>query len=194
LVERLLNEENYSLLEKKIPDLCADRVDYALREFKYWLNPGIVKNCLSGLVNYNGEIAFANEKNAFEFASGFLELQTKHWGGFESITRYHLFSEALKLALTEGIIKRKDFYKDESYILIKVEESKNEEIKRILNTLKKRRISYKVSSGKKVYKKFRYVDPKVIVDGNPTKLSGLNRDFAQFLDKQRKKNIKGLAV
>lgn len=42
--DRLLNEENYSLLERKIPGLCADRIDYALREIKYWLNQGLLKS------------------------------------------------------------------------------------------------------------------------------------------------------
>ncbi len=74
--ERIFNVNKFTLLEKSIPDLCADRIDYSLREFKYWLNPGIVDSCVGGLVNYNGEIVFSNQETAFSFASNFLELQT----------------------------------------------------------------------------------------------------------------------
>lgn len=34
-VDRVLDEHNYKLLEKEIPELCADRVDYSLRELGY---------------------------------------------------------------------------------------------------------------------------------------------------------------
>lgn len=78
-IDRILNEKNFTLLERKAPDLCADRVDYALREFKYWLNPKIVKSCIKELVNYSGEIVFSNQKAALNFAVNYLVLQTKHW-------------------------------------------------------------------------------------------------------------------
>jgi len=194
-VDRLLNEENYSLLEKRIPNLCADRVDYALREFKYWLNPRIVKKCLEGLINYNGEIVFNDQELAFLFASKFLEFQTKHWGGFESVIRYHLFSEALKLALRERIIKKKDFYKEEPFILAKLENHKNRKIEDILSLLKNKDLkSYRRNSGKKVFKKFRYVDPKVIINGELVRLRSLSKDFTKLLNKHRKISEKGLVV
>lgn len=193
-VDRLLNEENYPLLEKKIPDLCADRVDYALREFKYWFKPEIVEKCLSDTINYNGEIAFTREETALDFALGFLELQTKHWGGLESMMRYHLFSNALKLALKEGLIKKKDFFKDEQYILKKVEGSNNKEIKEILNTLKNKKIANNGSLGKKIYKKFRHVDPRVVINGKAVRLSSLSGDFSNLLIKQRIICMEGLCV
>jgi len=194
-IDRLLNEENYSLLEKKIPDLCADRIDYAMREFKYWLNPEIVKKCLSGFINYNGEIVFASQKTAYLFASNFLELQTKHWGGFEAMIRYHLFSEALKLVLQEKVVKKADFYKDEPFILAKLEKSSSSDIKKILSLLRKRDLKdYKRTSGKKVFKKFRYVDPKVVIDGKLVRLSDLSKDFTKLLERHRKISERGLVV
>lgn len=193
--ERLLNEKNYSLLENIIPDLCADRIDYALREFKYWLNPGIIKKCLDGLINYNGEIIFTEQKTAFLFAANFLELQTQHWGGFEAIIRYHLFSEALKLALKEKIITKKDFYKDELFVLAKLENTKNQKITELLCYFKNKDLKeYKNNFGRKVFKKFRYVDPKVIVDKKLIRLSSLSKDFKKLLNKHRKINEKGALV
>jgi len=194
-VDRLLNEENYTLLENKIPDLCADRLDYALREFKYWLNPKIVKNCLNGLINYNGEIVFNNQETAFLFASNFLELQSIHWGGFEGVKRYHLFSEALKMALLKGILKKEDFYKDESFVLAKLETCKDQEIEYILALLEKNDLKDdKMFSGKKVFKKFRYVDPKILTNGKLVSLSQLSQKFNALVDKHRKINEKGLTV
>ena len=193
--DRLLNEKNYPLLEKKIPNLCADRIDYALRGFKYWLNPKIVEECLGGLFNHNGEIVFADQKIAFLFASSFLELQTKHWGGFESMIRYYLFSRALKLALQEGVIKKADFYKDEPFILAKLEKGSSPEMEEVFSLLRKRDLKgYKRNSGKKVFKKFRYVDPGVMVDGKPVRLSNLSSDFTKLIERHKKINERGLFV
>lgn len=150
---------------------------------------------MDGLKNYNGEIVFTNQKTAFLFASNFLELQTRHWGGLESMIRYHLFSEALKLALQEEIIKKKDFYKDEPFILAKLENHKSQKIENILSLLKKKNLKdYRRNSGKKIFKKFRYVDPKVIIKGELIRLSCLSKDFTKLLEKHRKINEKGLFV
>ncbi len=194
-VDRLLDEKNFTLLERKIPDLCADRIDYALREFKYWLNPEIVKKCVKGLTNYNGEIVFSSQETAFLFASNFLKLQEKHWGGFEAVIRYHLFSKALKTALEEKIINKADFYQDEPFILAKVESCHNKEIENALAILKKKDLlCYKKASGTKVFKKFRHVDPKVIANGELVKLSKFSSRFTKLLEKQRKINEAGVFV
>ncbi len=194
-IDRLLNEKNYPLLESKIPDLCADRVDYALREFKYWLKPKIVNRCLGGLKNYNGEIVFTDKRIAFLFASNFLKLQIKHWGGFETVVRYHLFSEVLKLTLQEKIIKKRDFYKDDFFILTKLEGCRSQKVKEILNLLGRKDLkNCWCKFGKKVFKKFRYVDPKVTINKDLIRLSSLNGDFAKLLKKYEESNKKGLII
>lgn len=194
-VGRILNEENFTLLEREIPDLCADRVDYALREFRYWLNPGIVNSCIKGLVNFNGEMVFADEKTAFDFSTNFLELQTRHWGGYEAMMRYHLFSQALKIALEKKIISESDFFRDEEFILIKIEESQCEEIEEILALLRSKELKgIGTTSGKRVVKKFRYVDPKIISNGKLVRLGKINPRFQRILNKHREISRKGLVV
>ena len=195
VLERILEKHNFSLLERSVPDLCADRVDYALREFKDWLNPKIVSSCIKGLVNYNSEMVFSDEKPALDFAVNFLELQTKHWGGYQAMMRYHLFSEALKIALDKKILSEKDFYKDEQFVLNKFEKSQDKIIKSILKILKNKELKgINSNSGKKIVKKFRYVDPKVISNGGLVRLSKLFPKFQTSIEKHREINKKGLIV
>ncbi len=191
---RILNDENFPLLENNIPNLCADRIDYSLREFKYWLNPSIVKNCISDLVNYNGEIVFASEKEAFIFATNFLELQTQNWGNYEAVARYHLFSTALKRALKFGVIHERDFFGDESTFLAKLEKAKDKKIQDTLEILKESSLNIQKKSGKRIVKKFRYVDPKIISNDKLIRLSKLSRKFQQKLEKHRKINRRGIFV
>lgn len=189
--ERVSNTDNFTLLERNIPDLCADRVDYALREFSYWLNPKVAKITSKGIRNFNGEMVFNNGKLAFIFASHFLNLQTLHWGEKEAVKRYNLFSNSLKIAIEKGIIKKEDFYKDELLILRKIEKAKNKKIVENLETL----MSGKFEGGiEKVFKKFRYVDPKIITKTGLVRLSSVSPKFRKLLNKHRKINQKGILV
>jgi len=193
--KRILDEHNFTLLEKSSPDLCADRVDYSLREFKYWLNPKIVSSCIKGLANYNGEIVFSNQKAAFDFAVNYLELQTQHWGGYEAMMRYYLFSDILKIAMEEGTFSKKDFYKDEQRVLNKLKRSKSKKIKEVLRRLENKKLKRgKNNSGEKIIKKFRYVDPKVISSGELIRLTKLFPKFKTIINKHRRINEKGLIV
>lgn len=195
ILNRILDEDNFSLLEKKAPDLCADRVDYALREFRDWLNPKIVNSCIDGLVNYNGEMVFSNQKIAFDFATNYLELQTQHWGGYQSMARYHLFSKALKIAIDKKILSNDDFYKDEPFVLKKLEKIQNKTVIETLKVLRDRKLKGFASNlGKKIVKKFRYTNPKVISNGKLLQLSELNSKFKKIIEEHRKISQKGLFV
>lgn len=190
-VKRILEGKNFGLLEKEIPDLCADRVDYALREFK---NKREIKKCLDSLINYNGEIIFVGQESAFIFASNFINLQTKHWGDESAIVRYHLFSQVLRIALKEKIILEKDFFGGEKNILFKLENCENRQIKVILNLLKIGNFEKILSKKKKIIKKFRFVNPKIIYHGKTVRLSQINNRFRTELIKHRAINKKGVLV
>lgn len=194
-LKRILNEKNFSLLEKHAPDLCADRIDYSLREFEWWLNPKIVKKCIGGLIVHNNEIVFSDPVIALDFALNFLELQTQHWGGYEAMMRYHLFSKALKIAIDAGDIVEKDFYNDDKFVLKKLENIDDIEIKKILRILKNKKLSLaKNKSGHRIFKKFRYTDPKVLMDGEIKKISEISNQFVKALAKYKKINEQGLTV
>lgn len=195
-LERMLEEDNFTLLEKKIPNLCADRVDYALREFKYWLNPRIVKICFGSLVNFNGEIVFTNERTAYLFANNFLELQTKHWGAHETMMRYYLFSRMMKRVLYKKTLSKRDFYKlSETKILEKVESNKDDKVKKMLSLLRKKSVlRAKLGVGEKLVKKFRYVDPKILIDGKLVRLTKASSIFPKLLRKHREINRQGLDI
>lgn len=191
LVPRILNDKNFNLLEKEIPDLCADRVDYALREFK---NKEQINKCLNSLINYNGEIVFKDQEAAFIFAHNFIDFQTNHWGDKKAVMRYYLFAKVLKIALKKKIIFKKDFFADEKNILFKLEKSENKQIKIILAMLRKGNFGKMLSRKRKIIKKFRFVDPKIIYQEKTVRLSQINNKFRTELTKHRAINKKGVLV
>ena len=190
-IERLLDEKNFPLLERKIPDLCADRIDYALKE----LQLSRAKSYLDNIMVYNNKIVFIDLDAAINFSIDFLNLQTNHWGGYEAVTRYELFSRVLKRAIAEGIISKEDFYNNEGYIVHKLEQSKVEEIKSTLALLKNRKLQKTGNAiGKKVVKKFRYVDPLVLINGKLEKISHLSINFTRILAKHKEINQQGIYI
>ncbi len=191
--ERVSDLSLFPLLENEIPDLCADRVDYALREFNNWSNPSIVPVCLDGLMAHNNETVYRDTTSALDFATNFLRHQMEHWGAQEAIRRYHLFSHALKRALDIGIVSEWDFYKDEESIIKKLEANVDKEIREDLGILSGATFPYK-EHGEKVLKRFRYVDPKVIAVGGLKRLSELNAQFAKSLTEARIVNQQGVIV
>ncbi len=192
---KVIDVEKYLLLEREIPDLCADRVDYALREF-HWANPKIVKLCVDNLMVFNKKLVFASKEPAEAFGRSYLKCQTEHWGGVEAVLRYHLFSQVLKTAIEENIISMDDFYKDDSYIMKKLRINKNPQIQKLLKVLSGK-LNFEFTKRNpqlSLKKKFRYVDPEYLENGTLYRLSEADTNYKTFLEKQRKINEKGINV
>jgi len=187
--------DSFTLLEQEIPHLCADRSDYALREFYLWANPKIVKVCLDTLINYDGQIVFNNSETAKFFAETYLKCQTEHWGGYEAVEKYYLFSKVFKEALDKNILSLEDFYQDDNFIIRKIQESEDDNLINILEKLKNKRLDKLDHGDKQIFKKkFRYVDPKILENGRIFTLSSISSAFKNFLENQRLINLKGIEI
>lgn len=193
--KKIVNLKEFKLLEQEIPNLCADRIDYALRDFHIWANPKIVKNLIRNLANIKGEIVFTNFKSAYLFALTFLKCQREHWGGYEAVARYYLFSQILKRALDKKILIWKDLYQDDEFVVDKLIKSEDKKILTILNLLKNKPLPKNLKGKSKIIrKKFRYVDPEFISDSQIKKLSQVSAKFKSFLEKQKCLNQKGVKI
>lgn len=187
--KRISDYHNFRLLERDIPNLCADRVDYALREFPKRIARYLVQN----ITSHKEMIVFKNKKAAEMFALNFLKLQTEHWGGFEAVSRFKLFSRALKLAINDGLISMADFLEDDAYVMRKLKKTKNEQILHILKILSNKKLP---TAGKKeiVHKKFRYTDPLFFNQGAITTVSEASPALKKYLERQKQLNQRGVRV
>jgi len=191
--DRIANFDNFKLLDREIPFLCVDRIDYALREFKLWANPGIVNDCLGNiLVTQDSKIVFKDSKTAKDFAMSYLECQREHWGSFEAIWRYHVLSQVLKESLDKGILTGEDFLEDDESVLKKIYLSKKEDLIGRLEEMK--RIENHKNIGLVKRKKFRYVDPEVLIREKVKRLSEIDEDFVKILEEQKNLNKKGIKI
>jgi uncharacterized protein len=194
-IDRLVNFDNFPLLKRNIPDLNADRTDYSLREIYYWINPDIVPLILDDIRVVDQMIVFKTEAIAHRYAVEFLNLQQNYWGSYDSLMRYQIFSSVLKKMVKTNILTMDDFFQTEPYIIQQIQKQTDPEIRKLLFMLREKDLTkFKGTFGITVRKKFRYVDPKVIVKHNTLPLSSLNEEFATTLLNTKIKNNKGIRI
>lgn len=193
--QRVFDEHNFSLMENTLPDVCADRFDYAIEEFYRYLDRQAAKSSLEGIISHRGEMVFKNQNSASIFARDLLRLQLEHWGSKSVMTRYYYFSEILRLALQKGVIEKKDFDVDDNFMMAKIIESKDNEVDSMLNLMEDPDFASKSKKrGETIYKKFRYVDPKILFNNKTKRLSELDPEFKEEIEKQKELSKKGIVV
>ena len=178
--------EEFGLLEQEAPGLCADRVDYTLREMRLFGDKG-VDFMIKSLANFDGKIVFNSLKAAEAFAFGYARCQKEHWGGNQARVRYYILADILKEAIEKKIICLDDLYRTESQVLNILMSSGNEHILGKLNALRNgfKIINFSGEGGVLIKKKFRYVDPDVIVGCETKKLSELSSEYGKNLKIQK---------
>ncbi|MGD9276154.1 MAG: HD domain-containing protein [Candidatus Pacearchaeota archaeon] len=180
--------ENFLLLEKEAPSLCADRIDYSLRELFYNKGSKNPKLIFNNLFVKSNQIVFKNKNIAEIFFKEYSNLQENSLASDEARTRYYLLSELLKKGLEKKIISFEDFYKTDNYVLNILRNSNDKDILNQLKILKNGSDIYETENGIGLKKKFRYVDPEVSVNGSYERLSCLSDEYAEIIGKQEEKS------
>ena len=107
-----LDEEQFPLLEQASPALCADRLDYFLRDLEFLgLANGKERSAaVESLVVKDGKIAVNNPDMARWIAYTFIETDRASWSSFREVGLYQLTAEAIKTASQFGFIKEADLW------------------------------------------------------------------------------------
>jgi len=186
----LLNFDNFTLLERETPSLCADRIDYALREMFYENETISIKEIFSDLNSKDGQIFFRKKEVAEIFAKEYSKLQKEHWGGNEAKARYHILAEALREGLRNKIINISDMMKTDNEVIKILSDSNDDKIIKNLTLLKNGFIIKIEKDDESIIlrKKFRWIDPEVLIDNKIRNLSEISQSYREFLEKQREES------
>lgn len=123
-MDYILNDKNFPLKEKGLPDLCADRIDYSLRTAVIFdeLNEQDKKYILDNLLAENNNWIFKSFESAKKYAELFLKLNTDYYSGLPSAVMFRAVGDCLKYALQKDYISEDDIYKTDEEVLAKVKE------------------------------------------------------------------------
>lgn len=105
---KIIQKESFTLLEKPLPQLCADRIDYVLRDSAFFVSENQRKRILENLTQYKGEFAFKTYESAREFADIFRELNKELYESPRHGLAYQILAEALAYALEKKAISETD--------------------------------------------------------------------------------------
>lgn len=191
----LLNHEKWSILEKSVPKLCADRIDYTLRDM---YNTGIitiedVKKFLSNIKVINNEIVITSLETGEWFVETYYKEVIDFFMDPLNIFSNYRFAEVLKLALEKEIITLENFLEDDEYLLTVLKSSNDTEIINLLNSISPNIKVIEDSSNYDIYRvnKLRIIDPTIYINNTLNKTSNLSSYIRQINENAIKKSIKG---
>lgn len=196
--DQIVDHHNFPLLEQPSPRLCADRVDYGLREMKVsGLAPEFVQACVDSLIVAFGRMVFDNYAAAHHFGWEFLKLYQQDWGSRRSVVKFRALASILQESLSRRVIGLEDFYQDDQYLFDKLKNSGEQDLIDRLESMKGRESEMIAANGIKgelVHSKFRYTDPEFMFQHELVKLSEMETEFKFAIEAERLTNQKGIII
>lgn len=197
-IKKVLNKENYDLLENNLPDISVDRWDYFMRDTSMMnLIPKIlIQEFLTEMKLEDNKFYFEDIKLASAFAIYFVNCSRLVLLDPTSHGSYFLLANAIKKGMELAVITEEDFFTDDDTVLNKLINIDNSEINNYLNRLKPGKEFIYVSKEEAEFfgpNKPRYVDPLVKVEGKLKRVSTLVPSLEYFF-KEFAQNYKYLGV
>ena len=156
----ILTESNFPLQEAALPDLCADRIDYALREESV---PDEQRAAfLEHLTVENNRFIFTDPSVAHAFAKVFRGHNAVQWSGLPSALMFKTVSDYFDYAFSKNYATRDDLYATESAVLqkIKTHHAHDPHLQLLFDRMNnKKPFRIDVKTGTPVVCKSRVIDP-----------------------------------
>lgn len=178
-----LHEEAFPILEQPAPRLCADRLDYFLRDALDLglASPAGVQQVLAHLVVREGRIVTDDLPAARWLAYTYIAADEASWANFREVGLYELTAQAIRRALDLGAITEADFWQEDNALWGRLQATPDPDLQALLALIRpdtrflwdEERPDFRVST------KLRTIDPEVWQDGRLIPLSSLDPHFAQ---------------
>ncbi len=119
-IDYILNDNNFPLKEKSLPDLCADRIDYFLRTLATHNELELVNYLLDNLIVVDNNWLFKDVNSAKAFADNFFIFNKDYCSGIPSALMFKTVTDYLAQAIKKGYIVEKDLYTTDKQVLTKI--------------------------------------------------------------------------
>jgi uncharacterized protein len=165
----------YPLLERPLPWLCADRLDYFLRD---GMACGVVSHeaadrILGHLAVHESLMVLTDVTVAREAVDLFQVMNRDWWASATEAFIYNEFADAVREALDRGIVVPDDLMTEDDLVLAKLDAADIPLINRKLDSIRHFRPESINGYAPRVVPKERWLDPPVLVDHRVRQLSAL---------------------
>ena len=175
--EDFYDDAIYPLLERPLPLLCADRVDYFFRDSLACgvSSPDQVARFLGHLTVIDRTIAFDDVDAAREVAALFGVMNREWWASPTEAYIYNEFADALREGFRLGVLAGDDLLVDDAHVLGRLRGADNAMIAEKLDHIERFRPGSIEGFLPRVHPKTRWLDPPVSDGSRLTRLSDLGR-------------------
>lgn len=181
-----LEEKNFPILEQPAPRLCADRLDYFLRDS---LDLGLstirdVQNVLDHLVVADGRIATDSIEIATWLGNNFMAADERSWANFDEVGLYEVTAKAIRQGLAVGLIDEDDIWGTDQPLWQKLLAAADPRVQswvKLVN-VDTRFVWDEENPTFRISTKIRTIDPDVLITGELRPLSALDPAFAADRD------------
>jgi uncharacterized protein len=165
----------YPLLEQPLPSLCADRLDYFLRD---GMACGVVSReaadrILRHLAVADCRIVLTDVDVAREAVQLFEVMNRDWWASPTEAFIYNEFAAAIREAMERGILQADDLMTEDDLVLAKLDAANVPAIARKLESIRHFRAESLTLYTPRIIPKVRWLDPRVIVGDSVQALSKL---------------------
>ena len=185
---KIVNNNKHTMLDKELPDIAADRIDYLLRD-PLGMNSQLIEKITTSLIIKNREFVFNNSFFANLFASHYYNLNKNVWSSIFWTVNHKILADIIKLIIEREYAKKEDlFSKNDEQITRIIEKNKDKDINKLIEKMKsldyhKIKVVSKIDRyDYKWKKKNRFVDPKILIGNKIKKLSDINPEWKLELE------------
>lgn len=185
-LEYILDEDNFPLLERDLPDLCADRIDYFLRDWS--IIGGEDSEALrKHLDAVDGRFVLDDKDAGEEYALKYLEADSRWWANPKELAIWELFSRVIQRAFDTGLLEEEDLFGTDDQVYRVLRDSGDGKIGQLLDRLSDG-FEAEVDPANPDFvseTKFRYVDPLVVEGEETFRVTDYSRELVEEIERRR---------
>lgn len=196
--EILEDETKWTILEKSAPSLCADRIDYTLRDmFHYgFISMEEINEFIKSLKVINGEIVITSIDKAEWFVESYYKEVIVFFMNPLNVYSSDRLAKALRLSLSLNELTFDDLLKTDYEVFSILKDSKSKEILDLINSINP---NVRVIENKNDYdihkvNKLRLINPFIFVDNILCRASDKSPTIKTLNEKALKKSLEGVHI
>jgi len=174
----------FPLLEQPAPALCADRLDYFLRDaFDLGLaSLPEIEQFLDHLRVRQGRMVMDDQEAALWAGKTYMQADRASWANLREVGLYELAARAIRRGIQVGVLTVAELWSTDRLSWEKLHASADQELQAILKlvspdtiiVLDQSQPTFRIST------KLRTIDPDVLINGQVRTLSALDPEFARL--------------
>ncbi|WP_152445947.1 HD domain-containing protein [Bacillus sp. THAF10] len=192
----LHDDSKWTLLEQLAPELCADRIDYTLRDMYQYgkITLQEAHEFLEQLTVINGRIYIKDIQAAEWFVETYYKEVIDFFMNPLNVYGYVMLTDVLKTALAQNVLNEEDFLGTDQEILAKIKAEGSDRLPSLLQKISEKVILEENPKDYDIHHKgkVRLIDPSVVTEHGLVKASKLSEKIRSQGEAARCKAVEGI--